>query len=173
MDSVYYLVFLRSIHIITGVFWAGAAMYLGWFVIPAAKAAGPEGGKFMQQLGQTNRLPIVMNTASMLCILSGILLLWELSAGFNTEWLSTRHGIILLTGSLFTLLAFLEGFLIIRPNVEKMNHISKSVAMAGGPPSSEQIQQLMIIRNKIAAASRIGAILLLAAVIGMSLLRYL
>jgi uncharacterized membrane protein len=44
-----YLVALRIIHITSGVVWLGGAFFITLFVEPAIKAAGNEGGKFMER----------------------------------------------------------------------------------------------------------------------------
>ena len=41
---------LRLIHIVSGGFWAGAGILMGWFVAPAVRSAGPAAGPFMQAL---------------------------------------------------------------------------------------------------------------------------
>lgn len=172
MASLTLLIILRLIHISTGVFWAGSTMYLSWFITPAVQAAGPGGGKFMQQLARTNRLPAVMTISSFLNVISGIWLLWILSEGFQLSWLSTTHGLILLTGSLLGIFAFLEGLFVTRPTAMKMNELSRLLG-SGAPPSAEQLQQLEALRNKIVGATKLAAYLLAMAVVAMSLVRYL
>jgi uncharacterized membrane protein len=173
MDQVTYLIVLRFIHIVTGVFWAGATIYLAWFILPAVKACGPEGGRFMQQLGNTNKLPVVMTVTSSLNVLSGILLLWKLSAGLETTFLFSKHGLVLLFGGALAILAFIEGFFVTRPAVLQMNKFSQTVAMGGKPPSEEQMQQILRFRKKIRNATNMAAFLLLLAVVAMSLIRYI
>lgn len=46
----FYLIVPRLIHIGSGVFWAGAAVMIAAFLEPTVRAAGPEGGRFMQRL---------------------------------------------------------------------------------------------------------------------------
>ena len=173
MDLYYYLILLRSIHIITGMFWVGATLYLAWFVIPAVKASGPEGGKFMQKLSGTNRLPLVMTIVSSLNILSGLLIIANLSSGFEFAWFNNRHGMLVGAGSFLALIAFLEGFLITRPNAEKLNMLSRSIVTTGLPPTETQAQQLMEHRNKIISVIKQSAILLILSTIVMSLVHYL
>ena len=50
MDIV--MIVLRLIHIVTGVFWVGGSFLLLSYIVPAADAAGPAGGQFMQRLMQ-------------------------------------------------------------------------------------------------------------------------
>jgi uncharacterized membrane protein len=172
MEPLTYLIVLRLLHILCGVFWAGAAIYLAAFIAPAVRALGPDGGKFMQKLARTNNLPLVMTFASTVTVITGILLLWELSGGFQIEWMTTKHGLVLNTGALLTVIAYLEGLMIIRPTVSKLNALTMQLA-GGGPPSSEQLQLLNSYRQKIFTGNTIAAILLAITVIAMSLVRYI
>jgi hypothetical protein len=166
-----YLIILRLLHISCGVFWAGATIYLSAFVAPAVNAAGPEGGKFMQQLARTNKLPMVMTITSTITILAGVLLIWKLSGGFQYEWMVTTNGLILSAGALLTIIAYLEGLFVTRPNALRTNILGRQIG--SGQPTPEKAQQLGIYGRKIIAANNIAAILLAAAVIAMSISRYL
>ena len=172
MDSLTYLIILRFLHIVCGVFWAGAAIYLAAFVMPAVKTLGPDGGKFMQQLAKTNKLPLVMTVAATTTIVAGLLLLWKLSGGFEYEWMVTKHGLVLNTGILIGLIAYFEGLLITRPTILKMNKLGAQIA-ANGPPTPEQLQLMDGYRQKVFSANTFVAVLLVLVVMAMSLIRYI
>lgn len=173
MHNLTYLIILRLIHITCGIFWAGATIYLASFVSPAVKAIGPEGNKFMQQLAKTNKLPLVMTLAATLTVVAGLLLFWELSDGFQSEWMKTKHGMVLSIGGGLAIIAYLEGLFVTRPTVEKINKIGKAIALAGGQSTEEQMQQLMKLRKKIFSANNLVAFLLALTVIAMSLIKYI
>ena len=167
-----YLIVLRLIHIICAVFWTGATLYLAGFIIPAVKALGPEGGKFMQQLSRTNKLPLVMNIAGTFTVIAGILLIERISGGFQAEWFGTPHGIIVSIGGTSALIGYVIGITVNLPAIIRMAAIGKSIAASGTPPSPEQLQELQKIRNKLFTATNIIAIFLLIALINMSIVRY-
>lgn len=167
-----YLIFLRLLHIVSAVFWAGATMYLAGFVAPAVRALGPEGGKFMQQLSKTNRLPLVMNLAGTFTVIGGLLLIYELSSGFQMEWFSSNYGLVLSIGGGLALIAYAIGFTVSLPTITKMNTIGKTIATSGTPPTPEQQQELQRLRNRLFAAVNYIAILLFLTVISMSIARY-
>ena len=123
-----YLIILRLLHIVCGVFWAGATLYLAGFVIPAVKALGPDGGKFMQQLARTNKLPVVMNVTGTVTVVAGILLIARLSGTFQWEWFTSAHGMLLTIGGTLGLLAFLVGILVSLPTILKINTIGGAIA---------------------------------------------
>ena len=49
------MVWLRLIHILAGIFWVGSAVFTAVILVPAARAAGAEGGHFMERLMQQRR----------------------------------------------------------------------------------------------------------------------
>jgi uncharacterized membrane protein len=167
-----YLILLRLIHIVSAVFWAGAIMYLAWFIIPAVKALGPDGGKFMQQLSRTNKLPIVMLVAGAFTVVGGLLLINELSSGFQMQWFGTPHGIVISIGGTFAIIAYVLGLTINLPAVNRMAAIGKAAAASGAPPSAEQMQELQKLRNKMFATTNVMAGMVFIAAICMSIVRY-
>jgi uncharacterized membrane protein len=171
-DQNWYLIILRLLHIGSGVFWAGAVIYLAAFISPAVKALGPDGGKFMQQLARTNRLPLVMTLIPIINVVSGVLLLWKLSDGFQNGLMATEHGMILSMGGGLAIIAFFIGLFVNRPTVVRISHLGQTMAKQGSPPSAEQMQQLMALRKKLFTATNIVAVLLALTVIAMSIVRY-
>ncbi len=171
MDT--YLVLLRLLHISSGVFWAGTAIYLAAFVLPATKALGPEGGKFMQQLSMTNNLPMVLFMNSTINILSGLLLIWYMSDGFQNAWMETRMGMTLCTGGTLALIAWFIGIFVNRPIIMKMAAIAKESAAKQQPPSGEQIQQLAKMRVRLTKGTNVIAWLIGFTVVAMAIARYI
>src|SRR5688572_19411498 len=100
---------LRLLHIFTGVFWAGAVFYMAFFVLPAIKALGPEGGKFMQQLTRTKNMPVVLSLSGLISVLAGFRLLQLASGNFEGFWFQSNMGMALTIGSSFALLGLLIG----------------------------------------------------------------
>ena len=167
-----YLIILRLLHIVSAVFWAGSIMYLAWFVIPAVKALGPDGGKFMAQLSRTNRLPVVMVIAGALTNVGGILLIERISYGFQAAWFGTVHGIIISTGGTLSLIAFIIGLVVNLPAINRMGAMGKMIAASGAPPTVEQQQEMQKLRNRIFTGANIMAGLVFITAISMSIVRY-
>lgn len=172
LNAMEYLIFLRFIHIVSAIFWGGSIMYLAWFIIPAVKALGPDGGKFMQRLAVTNKLPIVMLITGSLTVLGGILLIEQLSGGFQANWFGTPHGIIISIGGTLALTAFIIGLTVNLPTTKRMAAIGAAVAASGGPPNAEQQQELQMLRNRLFKATNIMAGLIFITAITMSIVRY-
>jgi len=172
MNDQTYLLILRLLHIGCGISWAGTVIFVAFFLDPAVKAAGPDGVKFMQQLAKTNKLPLVMTIAATTNIVAGILLLWKLSNGFQYDWMISKHGLVLNGGVSLGIIAYLEGLLVTRTTILKINALCALLA-GGGPPSQEQLQLMNGYRQKVITANNIAASLLAVTVISMSLVRYL
>ena len=171
MSDQTYIVILRLLHIGFGLFWAGSALFFALFLMPSLKASGPDGVKFMQALGRSG-YPIAAMVSAIITIVSGFLLIWKLSAGFNPVWFQSWYARVLTTGATMALIAFIIGFTINRPSAAKMNRISMSIAEQGTPPTPEQLNEMMALRKKIFVATNYIAILLVIAVAGMSVFRY-
>ena len=169
-DQMYLLIF-RLLHIVCGVFWAGSVFYTALFIIPAAKASGPEGTKFMQQLGKT-KYPIFIMIAAIITIFAGLMIMWKLSGGFEPAWFSAPYAQVLSTGSILAIIAFIIGFTVNRPAAIRMEKIGKAVEQAGVAPTAEQMKELMMLRNRLFKATNFIAVLLAITVISMSIFRY-
>lgn len=63
---------LRLIHIFAGVFGAGTAFFLLCFLMPALAGSGAGGQAVMQHLATKQKLGVVVPTAGLLTVLSGL-----------------------------------------------------------------------------------------------------
>jgi uncharacterized membrane protein len=171
MDAI--LLVLRVLHILAGVFWAGAAFMMAGFVQPAVQAAGPEGGKFMQALVQRSRFSVVMAVAAFVTVLCGILLFGPVSGGSPGSWLSSGRGASIGIGSLAGLAAFVVGFAIQSRASMRMAALGKEIQAAGGKPTPGQAAAMQSAQATISRGGQIGAVLLVICVLGMAAARYL
>src|SRR5262245_3451070 len=97
MDIV--MITLRLLHIVFGVFWAGAIFFFVSFLEPSIRESMPEGGKVTQALirrGYLNALPGI----AAVTILAGFALMWKVSGHFSPGWFSSGTGRALSLGAL-------------------------------------------------------------------------
>src|SRR2546428_10007876 len=87
------MILLRVIHILSGVFWAGATFFLVGFLQPVVAASGPEGGRLMQRLTSQKRFQMAMPVAAGLTILSSLALYGRVSAGVQIAWTTSWTGL--------------------------------------------------------------------------------
>lgn len=167
-----YIIVLRLAHIVFGVFWVGAVWFNALFLLPSVEATGAEGRKVMQHIAATN-FPALMTWSSILVVVSGILLYWKDSAGFQVAWIGTAAGITLTISGLAGLAVFGDGLFTSRRAAQRLASIGQEVAASGGPPTSPQAAEIQQLAEKLERGTYRSAYLLAIAVIGMSIARYL
>ena len=165
-------VVLRLIHIVSGVSWAGAVFLMVGFIYPSMRAVGPQGGALMQQF-QRRRLPVFMNGAAGLTILSGFILYGRAVAVTDGAWARTTSGMVFGLGGVATLLAAIIGGVFVSRSAVQLAKIGESVQAAGGRPSPEQAAELGRLQARMGSAMRAVAGLLIIAVMAMATARYL
>ena len=112
----YLMIIARVVHILTGIFWVGTLIVLSRFVFPAVNDAGADGAKVargMAQRGLVRAIP----SASGLTLLSGIYLYYRVSAGFQSEYMSSGPGISYGIGALSAIIAMILGGSVVRKAV--------------------------------------------------------
>jgi hypothetical protein len=166
-----YIVLLRLVHILCGVFWAGATFMLAGFVEPVSHAIGPDGAKFMQRL-MGGKLPIALSITGPLTILAGILLYWQDSAGLSAMWVLSNTGIGFTIGGVAGIAAFLIGMSISRPTAAKMAVLGNAI-QSSGKPSQEQMTQMHSLQGTMSKATLWNTALVSTALIAMAIARYL
>jgi uncharacterized membrane protein len=165
-----YMIILRLIHILSGIFWVGTAFFFVLFFEPTIKAAGTAGGTVMGQLTLT-RFPMVMASSSILTVAAGFLMYLIDSGGFQINWISTPSGVAITIGSVAGILAFLLGLTVQMPTSARMAGLQKEIQAAGGPPTRSQMEEIHVLLDRISDASRWGAVLMVITVLGMAIAR--
>jgi uncharacterized membrane protein len=168
-----YLVVLRILHITGGVYWVGTILFLNFYVFPAVRNSGPDGGKIMQAITSTNKFAIVLSLVAIVTLLSGLLLLYQLSGGFAAEWFSSRYGMLLSIGGLTAIVAFVQGILINKPSVERIGAIGKQIQIRGGLPTETEKAEMLSLRERIFLSTKWLSLWLTITVVTMAIARYL
>lgn len=164
---------LRLLHIILGVFWAGAIFFLVLFLAPALGRVGPEGRKVMAQLDRA-RFFEVMPLVALVTILSGAWLMWIGSGGFRPLYFTSRWGLTLTAGAIAAIVAFGVGTAIMRPTSKRLLALGPRVAAAPSDDERERLgAEVGALRRRARTASLWVAGLLLIAVVAMAGARYL
>jgi uncharacterized membrane protein len=171
MDT--YMVVLRILHILAGVFWVGAAFTVILFIQPTAREVGPAAGAFVSHLAGKKRLVDWVLGAAGLTVLAGLLLYWRVSGGLDGDWIGSAPGISLTLGALCGIAAFTLGLTVVRPTIMASLAIGREVAASGGPPSPEQGARIQALQHRSHAVGQIIVPLLVVAVAGMAAARYL
>lgn len=158
---------LRLLHLVFGILWAGGAITIGWFVIPAAREAGPAGAGVMRGV-VARRFPIVMQVSGFLTVLVG-LRLYHLR--WSPSWVTTPEGFVLTLGGLLGLGALAIGVFAQAPTASKVAALAAQIAAQGGPPSPEQAQQMGALQARMGKLANVLAWHLLGATVLMAAMR--
>lgn len=166
------LVALRFVHIVLGAFWIGAMVFMSFFVMPAVRDSGPEGGKVMMAL-QRRGVMNVMPTVGLFTLVSGVWLLERIWGGMS-GMTASRAGMTFGIGGLAALIAFLLGVTVLRTSMKRVG----ALAAAMGSVATEEERaargaEIQRLRARGATVGRVVAWLLLFAVAAMAVARYL
>jgi len=165
------MVVLRIVHILSGVFWAGAAFMMAGYVEPTVRELGPEGGKFMQGLIKRN-FSTALAIAGFLTAASGISMYWILSNGFRSRWVTTGTGISLLIGGLAGILALISGLTYQGMASNRMRALMKQIQSSGNPPNSDQSVEIQALRERLRKGGIISVVLFTITLLGMAAAQY-
>ena len=159
MDIV--VVLMRAIHVLCGVFWAGALIFNALFLGPALRDAGPDGAAVGAGL-MRRRFLDVMPAVALLTIVSGLWLYWRVSAGFDAAYMGSPTGITLGIGAVAALTAFGIGVGMMRPAMLR----AAALAQEGKGPEAQAL------RMRAGTLGKAVALLLTVAVVAMGIARY-
>ena len=168
-----YVLVLRLLHIFGGVFWVGGTFLLAGYIEPTARAMGLDGGKFMQRFAGQSGFSQAMSVAAIANVVAGALLYWHDSGGLQLTWMTTATGVMFTLGGLAGITSAVIGAAITGSASTKLAEVGKQIASAGGPPAPEKLAQVQALQDKLRQGGRINTVLMIVALIGMSLARYL
>ncbi|MEO5798575.1 MAG: hypothetical protein ABIZ70_02690 [Gemmatimonadales bacterium] len=167
------LLTMRVLHVVMGVFWAGSIFFINGLMGPSIAAAGPEGLKVMGEL-RKRRYFERMLAAAAVTVLSGLVLVWIDSAGFESAWFRSHFGMGISTGMLTAIIAFGIGLFGTKPAMEELAALGAQMAQAGSEEARTAILgRIGAARGRLIRFGGIGATLLLITVLAMATARYL
>lgn len=164
------LLVLRLIHILGGIFWVGSALFTTFFLIPALTKAGlGTVGPVMFQL-QQRKLYTALPLAAVLTILSGIRLMWIVSAG-DTHWFVHRVGHTYAVSGALAIVAFVLSLVVARPAAMRVGKLSQSTASDGA--SRELLAaEIAALQRRVTLSTMVVVVMLVLAAAGMAIARY-
>lgn len=162
--TTFYLI-VRFLHVLAGAMWVGMAIFSAFFLMPAIREVGPDGGKVMAALerrGVVALIPIIV----IVTILSGLWLYWRYTGGFTPEISRSHAGMAFGAGGAIAIVAAIIGIGVVSRSMAKATAMTKqAMAMpeAGRAATMTTIQQL---RQRAMTGARIVAVLVII-VIGL------
>lgn len=164
---------LRLVHILTGVFWVGALVFIAGFLMPAVRATGPAGGAVMGQVMQVRKLHRYMTSAGLLNILSGFCMVYVLAGSLGFQWFTIGMGRAIGIGALLTLVATVFGLVVNAPTAQRVAKLAASFQSAGRAPTPDEASQMQALQQRLSRAAIAVTIMLVLAAACMAVARYL
>lgn len=166
------ILFLRFVHVVAGVAWAGALIFIAWFLLPAIRATGPAGGALMQQIARVQRVPVYLMILMALTVLSGLSLYWLDIKSYGPAWVHTGAGRTFSAGAAFAILTAILGMTVNVPAAKRIGVLMGSIQATGAQPSTEQAAEIGRLQNRLYRAAQVAGVLILLAVTCMGVARY-
>lgn len=170
MNTVFLSV--RVLHILLGAAWLGAAVAMSFFVLPAIREAGPDGGKVMAGVLR-RRFDLFVPSIAGLTVVTGLYLYWHLTDGFAPGLSGTMSARVFGAGGVLGIVAAVLASAVVAKNVKRamalMQEAARQPDAGTRAPLLERAGQL---RNKAARAGRVVAILLIVTIMLMAVGRY-
>ena len=164
---------LRLVHIVAGTFWAGGAILVALYLLPAVRAAGPGGAAVLRELTVSRRLPEALLAAGLAAIASGALLLWIDSDGFRVAWFARPQGVSYLIGALAALGVVAIGLAVNIPGAKLIGRLTSAAAARGTPLTAAETELLQRTAARVGRGTLAGAALLTITTATMAIARTL
>ncbi len=168
------MVFLRIVHIVTGVIWVGSLFVVVVFVQPSAATLGAAGAPFMSELRRRRFVDVVFIDA-LFTVVAGSFLYWRDWHTYPSfgDWLGSSFGASLTVGALLAISGLGVAAIVTRPTIGRLVSLGKQVAESGSTPSPETAAQIGGLQRRLVVAERVSFSLVLLAVVAMASARYL
>ncbi|AHG92519.1 hypothetical protein J421_4984 (plasmid) [Gemmatirosa kalamazoonensis] len=163
---------LRLLHILAGVFWAGAMAMLAFLLFPAIRATAPAGGQVMGYLMNVKKLSVWLNAAGLFTLLSGLGMIWHNSALSGGAWFRASSSHTFLLGGALALLGGIIGSTVNRRTAVRIAALGAQIQSGGAPPTAAQAAQMAALQTRLGKAMHTVAGLLLLAAAMMAIARY-
>lgn len=169
--NTFTIVVLRIVHVVSGAFWLGVAVFNAFFLLPAVRATGPAAGQLMVQLVRVRKLPQYVNVAILLTVISGLILFgWR--AGGLGSWMTSPSGMAFGAGAVLALVTAVIGMAIITPTAARLGRLSESAATATESEAATIRTTIQQLQTRMQSMARIAAWLLILAAACMASGRY-
>ena len=157
---------VRVVHVLSASIWIGAAFFAGWFLMPAIRDTGPDGGKVMMAVQKRGWVAVVPIIAT-LTVLSGF---WLYRPYMGAEGNAAK---ILGFGGVIALVAYICGAGVVSPAMAKATRLApQAAAMTDGAAKAAAMAQVAALRQRALTFARIVSILVILSATLMTIAAY-
>lgn len=160
---------VRVLHIVCAALWLGAAAFMTLYLGPAVRTLGPRGMPVTAELGRRH-MGAFMGAVGGLTVVSGLLMYWAFTDGFEASIVGHGAGLALGLGGLCGITAAIIGGAILGRSSERVARLAQVASQStDGHESKTARREIAVLHHRIATFSRIDLALLLAALLLMCL----
>jgi uncharacterized membrane protein len=167
-----FFLLLRVTHVITGMFWVGASLFLTFFLYPSVRDAGPAAGLVMRGI-IGRKYPAVAFGMGLLTLISGFSMYYLAGRGSGGSWFSSRPAMAFGAGGVLAVIAMIYALVAVKPNADAMGKVQATIAARGGPPTPDEGQAIATYQGRIVGRTKMITILVSTTALPMSVARYL
>lgn len=165
------LILLRLIHIVSAFAWVGLGAATVFYIVPAATTAGESGLRFMKNLLTRTAYPRAFPMFAGLTMLAGILLYFVADSASH---FSRTGNMVLGIGALAGILAGIHGGAVTGRATKALGEgLAQHVPDGAQSIPADAQSTLADLSAKLLSHSRVSFILMVIALLGMGLARYL
>lgn len=157
---------LLILHVLAAIFWVGTTLFTVLFLEPTVAALGADGGKFMQKLIGGTRLSPALAVTALLTVLTGLAMYGPVTGNSMAVMFGDR--LPLTSGAVAGILSAITGGAMNGRASARMQALGKEIAAKKGPPAPAQLAEMQKLQATLRQGSRITAILMVIAVVGMT-----
>ena len=144
---------------------------LATMVVPAVRAAGPNGAAVMRALMQDRKLPVVLLVLGWTTIITGGVLSWRDAGALGFRWFEQGAGLVFGIGAVAAILGAIVGGAVNGPRAKRLAAIVAQAQAAGRPPNAEEQQEMGRLQQTIFRGTQSIALLLVIATACMAMAR--
>jgi hypothetical protein len=163
---------MRTVHLVLAAIWFGAVFFMAMYLGPVVGEVGPPGGAVMAGIVKRG-FDRVMAIVGGLTVVTGIGLYSRLTQGFDTSLIATKTGMIFAIGGLFGFAGAAIGGAVVGRTSKALFALGTTMStMPDGPEKAAAMQEVGVLRARIASGSRLLLIVLTVAMVLMAVGRY-
>lgn len=164
---------LRLIHILGGIAWVGAALFVALYLMPAARTVGPAAAPLMREVNEGRKLHLYMSFMSTFTLLSGFALAWRDAGPLGFRWFESGSGLVYGIGGIAAVVASIVGGAIIGPSAKGAADIAAKVHQEQRQPTPAELTAQMALQSRMNFGVKLGAVMLVTASAAMASARYM
>lgn len=165
------MIVLRVVHVLSGIFWVGFAIFNYFFLQPTIRATGAEGQVTFQYLMRRTKLMTTVYIAATLTMLTGVLQYGAISH-FRMSFLNSGWGLIITLGSIAGIIAWFIAIHFIRNTFNRIGAVGQQIQAQGDSPDTALVTQMQGLVGKLAVVAKTALVFMVISVIGMAAARY-